>query len=70
MPIQIHTLKMIFMMDMKRVTLTQRIGDIQAPIFLSGQQGGIGLTIKIHFFLLITMVLITHGIMDTVILMD
>ena len=67
---QIRTLKMILIMDMKRVTLTHTIQDIQAPIFLSGHQGGIGITTEMHFFPLIITVLITHGIMDTVILMD
>jgi hypothetical protein len=70
MLIQIRTLKMILMMDMKRVTLTHTIPDIRAPTFLSGQQVEIGLTAEMHFPLLSTMVLITHGIMDTVIPMD
>ena len=61
---------MILMMDMKKVTLTRTIPDIQAPTFLSGQQVEIGLTAEMHFPLLSTMVLITHGIMDTVIPMD
>ena len=70
MLIQIRTVKMILMMDMKKVTLTRTIPDIQAPTFLSGQQEGIGLTAEMHFSLLTTMVLITHGIMDTIIPMD
>ena len=70
MPIPIHMLEMIIIMDTKRITLTHIIGNIQAPLFLSGQQGRFGLIIEIHFSLLITMVSITHGIMDTVILMD
>ena len=70
MLIQIRTLKMILMMDMKKVTLTRTTPDIQVPTLLSDQQEGIGLTAEMHFSLLTTMVLITHGIMDTIIPMD
>ena len=61
---------MILMMDMKKVTLTRTTPDIQVPTLLSDQQEGIGLTAEMHFSLLTTMVLITHGIMDTIIPMD